>query len=54
MFEELGECLLLLKEDEEARKHFKLAYDLLSKNEWLVANEPERLKWLKELGKVEE
>ena len=54
VFEELGECLLLLKKDEEARKYFKLAYDLLSKNKWLVANEPERLKRLKELGKVEE
>ena len=50
VFEELGECLLLLKKNEEARKYFKLAYDLLSKDPWLVANEPERLKRLKELG----
>jgi tetratricopeptide (TPR) repeat protein len=53
VFEELGECLLLLQKEEEARKYFKLAYDLLSKNQWLVANEPERLKRLKELGSLE-
>jgi len=50
VFEELGECLLLLKKEEEARRYFKLAYELLSKNEWLIANEPERLKRLKELA----
>ena len=50
VFEELGECLHLLGREEEARKYFKLAYDVLSKDAWLVANEPERLKRLKELG----
>jgi len=50
VFEELGECLLILKKTEEAKKYFKLAYDILSKNEWLVANEPDRLKRLKDLG----
>jgi tetratricopeptide (TPR) repeat protein len=50
IFEELGECLLLLKKEEEAGKYFKLAYELLSKDPWLVANEPDRLKRLKELG----
>lgn len=51
VYEELGECLLLLGKKEEARKYFKIAYDFLSKNEWLKANEPERLKRIKELSK---
>ena len=50
VYEELGECLLLLKKDKEARKYFKIAYDMLSKDKWLQANQPERLKRLKELG----
>ena len=54
VFEELGECLLLLKKEDEARKYFKLAYDLLSKDPWLVANEAERLERLKKLGTSEE
>ena len=54
VFEELGECLLLLKKEDEARKYFKLAYDLLSKDPWLVANEAERLERLKKLGMSEE
>jgi len=53
VFEELGECLLLLQNEDEARKYFKLAYDLLSKNQWLVANEPERLKRLRQLVSLE-
>lgn len=53
VFEELGECLLLLQNEDEARKYFKLAYDLLSKNQWLVANQPERLKRLRQLGSLE-
>lgn len=53
VFEELGECLLLLQKEDEARKYFKLAYDLLSKNQWLVANQPERLKRLRQLGSLE-
>ncbi len=54
VFEELGECLLLLKKKDEARTYFKLAYDLLSKDPWLVANEAERLERLKKLGTSEE
>jgi tetratricopeptide (TPR) repeat protein len=53
VYEEIGECLLLLKKNEESRKYFKLAYDLLSKDPWLVANQPERLERIKELGQVE-
>jgi tetratricopeptide (TPR) repeat protein len=54
VYEELGECLLLLKKEDEARKYFKLAYGLLSKNPWLSANQPARLQRLKELGEVKE
>jgi tetratricopeptide (TPR) repeat protein len=50
VFEELGECLLLLNKGDEARKYFKLAYDRLSKDPWLAANEAERLERLKKLG----
>ena len=53
VFEELGECLLVLKKEDEARKYFKLAYDLLSKDPWLVANQAERLERLKGLGMSE-
>jgi tetratricopeptide (TPR) repeat protein len=53
VYEEIGECLLLLKKNEESRKYFKLAYDLLSKDPWLAANQPERLERIKELGQVE-
>jgi tetratricopeptide (TPR) repeat protein len=53
VFEELGECLLLLEKEDEARKYFKLAYDLLSKDSWLVANEAERLERMKKLGTSE-
>jgi hypothetical protein len=41
---------LLKEEHEGARKYFRQAYDLLSKDEWLVANEPERLERLKALS----
>lgn len=48
--EELGECLLAIDRDEEARPHFAEAYRLLSIDEWLLANEPERLKRLRFLS----
>jgi tetratricopeptide (TPR) repeat protein len=50
VFEELGECLHIQGKNEEAGKYFALAYDLLSKDEWMVANESDRLERLKELG----
>jgi tetratricopeptide (TPR) repeat protein len=48
--EEIGECLLLRDKNIESKKFFMKAYELLSKDEWLVRNENERLKRLKELG----
>lgn len=53
VFEEIAECLLLLDRKDQAKEYFKLAYDLLSKDPWLVANQAERLKRLKELGSSE-
>jgi tetratricopeptide (TPR) repeat protein len=50
--EEIGECLLLLGQPEEARPYFANAYAQLSKDEWLVANETARLERLKQLGGI--
>lgn len=52
VFEELGECLLALGREEEARSYFAQAYNLLAKDAWLVDAEPERLQRLQELGRV--
>jgi tetratricopeptide (TPR) repeat protein len=54
VFEEIAECLLLLDKKEEAKKYFGLAYQLLSKDPWLSANQQDRLQRLKELGEVKE
>ena len=48
--EEIGECLLILHREVEAKPYFAKAYVELSRDEWLAANEPGRLKRMKELG----
>jgi tetratricopeptide (TPR) repeat protein len=48
--EEIGECLLALGRDDEARSSFARAYDVLSADAWLVDNEPDRLARLSALG----
>jgi tetratricopeptide (TPR) repeat protein len=48
--EELGECLLALGKPKEAAPWFAKAHEMLSKDEWLVANEADRLERLKALG----
>jgi len=48
--EELGELLLALDRSDEARPHFARAYELLSRDPWLVDGEPERLTRLADLG----
>ncbi|MCK4653456.1 MAG: tetratricopeptide repeat protein [Candidatus Cloacimonetes bacterium] len=50
VFEELAELYLIKNNQSEAKKYFKLAYEYLSKDEWLEANEPDRIKRLKKLG----
>jgi tetratricopeptide (TPR) repeat protein len=50
VFEELAECLLIQDRGIEAKVYFKKAYEILSKDIWLKANEGDRLERLKELG----
>lgn len=50
VFEEIGECLLVLNRPEEASPYFSKAYALLSQDAWLPEQEPDRLARLKELG----
>lgn len=50
VYEEIGECLLALKRDDEAKPYFSKAYEILSADEWLAEKEPERLNRLKELS----
>jgi tetratricopeptide (TPR) repeat protein len=51
VFEELAECLLIKNKSDEAKKYFRKAYEILSKDIWLKANEPGRLERLQQLGK---
>ncbi|MBN8656129.1 MAG: hypothetical protein J0M11_10360 [Anaerolineae bacterium] len=48
--EEIGECLLLLKRESEAKPYFAKAYELLSQDKWMMENDAERMKRIKELG----
>jgi len=52
VFEEIGECLLALDRPQEAPPYFRRAYELLSQDQWLVGNEPDRLLRMKELGGI--
>ncbi|TVR78263.1 MAG: tetratricopeptide repeat protein [Chitinophagaceae bacterium] len=49
--EEMGENLFLLRKEKEAATHFGLAYEILSQDQYLQNNEPERLKRLKDMSK---
>ena len=49
-FEELGELYLLKSNREETARNFARAHELLSQDNWLVRNEPERLARMKELS----
>jgi len=50
VYEEIGECLLALGRDEESKPYFKMAFEHLSKDEWMQANEADRLKRLEQLS----
>jgi tetratricopeptide (TPR) repeat protein len=50
VYEEIGECLLLLNRAEEARPYFSKAYQILSEDSWLAEQESERLARLKSLA----
>lgn len=51
VFEELAELYLVKGNNELAENNFRLAYEELSKDGWLVSNQPDRLNRLKKLGK---
>lgn len=53
VFEELGELHLIKGDPEKATDYFAKAYNILSKDNWLVNNEADRIARLKELGKVD-
>ncbi|MEZ5009005.1 MAG: tetratricopeptide repeat protein [Chitinophagales bacterium] len=49
VYEELGECYYTI-DPVKAKPYFKKAFDLLSQDQWMVANESVRLERLKQLG----
>jgi tetratricopeptide (TPR) repeat protein len=51
VYEEIAECLLLLDRKEESKEYFGRAYAILSKDDWMVANEPDRLARLNDLSR---
>lgn len=52
VFEELAEVYLAKGDSAQAKPWFAKAYELLSKDQWLSRDEPERLARMKELGGV--
>jgi tetratricopeptide (TPR) repeat protein len=50
VYEEIAECLLLLGREQESARYFGLAYEILSRDDYMVANEPGRLDRLKSLS----
>lgn len=50
VYEEIGECLLLLGDPAAARPHFATAHALLAQDPWLAAEEPQRVARLNELA----
>ncbi|MCU0478936.1 MAG: tetratricopeptide repeat protein [Chloroflexi bacterium] len=49
--EEIGECLLAMGRDNEARPHFARAAALLGTDAWLAGHEPDRIARLRLLGR---
>ncbi len=54
VFEEIGECLLLLDEPDEAKPWFAKAWPLLKDMQWIQSSEPERLPRIKRLGGIKD
>ncbi len=50
IWEEIAECYWALKKPEKAKPYFKLAYDKLSQDAWMMANEKERMARMKQLA----
>jgi len=51
VYEELAELYLIIENTEKSKEYFGHAYMLLSEDQWLQKNEPERLARLKELSR---
>lgn len=51
VYEELGEILLSQNKIEESKSYFSKAYELLSKDDWLMKNESARMERIKSLSK---
>lgn len=51
VYEEIAECLFLLGRRQESKKYFALAYEVLTKDDWMMANEAERMDRLKEMSR---
>ncbi len=47
--EEIGECLLAIGREDEARPHLREAAERLAKDDWLCEHEPERIERLRSL-----
>ncbi len=54
VYEELAELYTEAGDTEQAKIYFRLAYNLLKKDDWLQQNEKPRLDRMKKLGKVQE
>ena len=52
-YEELGELYLIKSDTALAEKNFATAYEYLSKDNWMMENEVERMERIKKLGKVQ-
>ncbi len=50
IYEELGENYLIKGNNEESKKNFAAAYEMLSKDKWLAEYEKERLERMKKLS----
>ncbi|MEO6694751.1 MAG: hypothetical protein ABIY50_08585 [Ignavibacteria bacterium] len=50
IYEELGECNLIKGNNEESKKNFATAYEMLSEDKWLAEYEKDRLDRMKELS----
>ena len=52
VYEEIGECYLKLGCTSKAKQYFKKSYSILTKDNWLVENEKNRLNRIKKLGGI--
>ena len=53
VLEEIAECLLALKRERKAQSYFKMAYEILSQDDWFTEHEATRLERIKKLGNID-